>query len=171
MTDDDLFEATVPVFAHYNRRIEAIVSGLSPEDTQLLECALTKDTFSAGEHFNISQGYMQRTIFPVLGLEIPNLSPDKSNATSLLTRCHTLADRLHGIKKVDFKGAHSRHIQHTAGQAELVQPATEFVTLYAVPNFFFHLTMGYATLRQAGVSLGKADFDGHHSYPSDFSFN
>lgn len=171
MTDDDLFEATIPVFNHYNRQIEAIVSGLNTEDALLLSSALTPDTFSAGEHFNISQGYALRTVFPLLGREIPDLTPDKADAAGLLARCRTLNDLLHSVTKMDFNGACARQIQHTAGLAELVQPATEFVTLYAVPNFFFHLTMGYATLRQAGVNLGKGDFDGHHSYPSGFSFN
>ncbi len=46
----------------------------------------------------------------------------------------------------------------------------EFLHLYGLPNFFFHLTMGYAALRAAGVRLGKADFDGFHSYPDDFRF-
>ena len=31
--------------------------------------------------------------------------------------------------------------------------------------------MGYAALRAAGVPLGKADFDGLHSYPPDFHFD
>ena len=39
-----------------------------------------------------------------------------------------------------------------------------------MPNFFFHLTMGYAALRAAGVPLGKADFDGFHVYPEGFEF-
>jgi uncharacterized protein len=30
--------------------------------------------------------------------------------------------------------------------------------------------MGYAALRQAGVELGKADFDGLHWYPANFSY-
>jgi uncharacterized protein len=30
--------------------------------------------------------------------------------------------------------------------------------------------MAYASLRMAGLSIGKADFDGLHSYPDEFSF-
>jgi len=29
---------------------------------------------------------------------------------------------------------------------------------YGIPNFYFHLTMTYALLRQAGVDLGKRDY-------------
>ena len=34
------------------------------------------------------------------------------------------------------------------------------MTEFAVPNHTFHLTMAYAILRHAGVSLGKRDFIG-----------
>jgi hypothetical protein len=39
-----------------------------------------------------------------------------------------------------------------------------------VPNFFFHYAMVYAIARQAGVPVGKADFDGYHDYPPQFAF-
>ncbi|WP_295961007.1 DUF1993 family protein [Rhodoferax sp.] len=43
-------------------------------------------------------------------------------------------------------------------------PGEAFLSQYALPNFFFHLTSAYALLRQQGVPLGKADFDGWHQY-------
>ena len=77
---------------------------------------------------------------------------------------------LGAMKPDEFEGAESRRIQHRAGEADLDQSATEFLHLYGIPNFFFHLTMGYASLRAAGVPLGKGDFDGMHHYPPGFSF-
>lgn len=171
MTDDDLFQATVPVFKHYIQRIEAIVSKLDDGQTPKLGSALSPDTFCAGQHIKTAQGYVLRTVFPLMDQAIPDLNPDGDNAECLLKRCDALQGILCQITKADFVGAGSRTIRHSAGGAELEQIATKFVTLYAIPNFYFHLTMGYATLRQAGISLGKGDFDGHHSYPQGFSFN
>ena len=74
------------------------------------------------------------------------------------------------VRPEEFLGAEDLMIQHRAGEALLEQPATDFVRLYGLPNFFFHLTMGYAALRQAGMALGKADFDGFHAYPQGFRF-
>ena len=42
--------------------------------------------------------------------------------------------------------------------------------MYAVPNFFFHYSMVYAIARNAGVAIGKTDFDGFHKYPLGFIF-
>ena len=36
----------------------------------------------------------------------------------------------------------------------------EYVTAFALPNFYFHTTTAYALLRQAGVKLGKRAFIG-----------
>ena len=74
------------------------------------------------------------------------------------------------MRPQEFEGAEARRIRHRAGEAELEQDAATFLHLYGLPNFFFHLTMGYAALRAAGVALGKADFDGQHLYPAGFRF-
>jgi hypothetical protein len=43
---------------------------------------------------------------------------------------------------------------------------SDYVTRFALPNFFFHVTAAYAILRAAGVSLGKPDFMQHLDPPS-----
>ena len=61
----------------------------------------------------------------------------------------------------------SRVIPHRAGQADLAQTGAEYLHLYGMPNFFFHMSMGYAALRASGLPLGKGYFDGYHRYPTD----
>ncbi len=39
-----------------------------------------------------------------------------------------------------------------------------------MPNFLFHLSMGFAVLRAGGLEIGKGDFDGLHEYPRGFRF-
>ena len=46
-----------------------------------------------------------------------------------------------------------------------VRSGSDFLHLYGIPNFFFHLSMAYANLRTEGMEIGKADFDAHHGYP------
>ena len=77
---------------------------------------------------------------------------------------------LGAMTPAEFEGAETRVIRHQAGFAVLEQTGVDFLHLFGLPNFFFHMTMGYAALRAAGVPLGKADFDGFHAYPADFRF-
>ncbi len=69
-----------------------------------------------------------------------------------------------------FEGAETRRVQHRAGFAELDQSGREYLTLFGMPNFMFHLSMAFAILRQNGVEIGKADFDALHDYPHGFRF-
>jgi hypothetical protein len=41
-----------------------------------------------------------------------------------------------------------------------------FLTGFALPNFFFHVSMTYAILRAQGVGVGKSDFLQHMGQPS-----
>jgi uncharacterized protein len=47
------------------------------------------------------------------------------------------------------------------GGGEHVMPADEYWRHLVLPNFFFHVTMAYALLRQAGLDIGKGDYLGH----------
>ena len=78
-------------------------------------------------------------------------------------------DYLQAIPATDFIHA-TTLISDQAGFTTLHLPASEYAQLYALPNFFFHLSMAYAIARAAGVPLSKGDFDGYHQYPDGFSF-
>jgi hypothetical protein len=49
-------------------------------------------------------------------------------------------------------------------------PASEYVSSFVLPNFFFHISMVYAIAKNNGVSVSKGDFDGIHQYPKGFSW-
>jgi len=170
MNDTDLYNVTVPVFRHYLLQLTALINRADGEGADLFS-KLVADTFSAAQHFHIAQGYVQRTVFPVIGREAPSL-PNKDLSANGIRKCGELVlQQLNALTPGDFEAASERVITHRAGEADLKQKAADYVTLYAVPNFFFHLTMGYATLRQHGLEIGKADFDGHHHYQRGFRFN
>ncbi len=169
MTDEGLFRASVPVFLHYLSRIGVIVSRC-PEGSAALSERIAPDTFTAGEHLETAQGFTLRATFPLIGRDVPELSNEAADSSALLRRGKEASALLAALEPQHFNGAAQRIITHRAGMADLTQSAAEFLSLYALPNFFFHLTMGYATLRQSGLPLGKADYDGLHSYPSGFRF-
>jgi hypothetical protein len=96
---------------------------------------------------------------PLAGRPVPDLP------AALAPRLAVARATLGGMRPEEFRGAELLRVRHKAGMAELDQSASDFLFLFGMPNFMFHLTMGYAALRAAGVVLGKADFDGFHAYP------
>jgi uncharacterized protein len=149
-----LYPATVPVFRHYLGRVAEIVEGVTEADLQ----AQIADTYPAGRQFGTAAGYALRIACPLAGREVPSL-PDALSPRLAIARA-----TLGAMRAEEFEGAEARMITHRAGEAVLEQTGSDFLFLYGLPNFFFHLTMGYAALRAAGVPLGKGDFDGQHFY-------
>ena len=156
-----MYQASVPVFRHYLARISGMAERAGPEALD----ARIADTFPAGQQFATAAGFTLRIACPLAGREVPDL-PDALGPRLAVARAI-----LGAMKPADFDGAEARIIRHRAGFADLEQTGADFLHLYGLPNFFFHLTMGYAALRAAGVPLGKADFDGFHGYPEGFSFS
>ncbi len=167
MDEGALYQGSVPVFRHYLERMNALFEA-APEAA--LEARLAQDAFVAGLNFRIAQGYVLRIVWPLIGREVPELPQEGHGRAALRANGAAVSGMLGTITVADFDGASGRLIAHEAGFAKLEQPAAEFLTLYGIPNFFFHLVNAYATLRQNGVKIGKGDFDGLHSYPPAFSF-
>jgi uncharacterized protein len=155
-----MYQATVPVFRHYLAQVAAMVEKAGPEALE----ARIADAFPAGQQFATAAGFALRVACPLAGREVPDLPQ------ALGPRLAVARAMLGAMTPAEFDGAETRIIRHHAGFAVLEQTGSDFLHLYGLPNFFFHLTMGYAALRAAGVPLGKADFDGLHSYPAGFSF-
>ncbi|MCB6178179.1 DUF1993 domain-containing protein [Rhodobacter sp. Har01] len=155
-----MYQASVPVFRHYLSRIADMVAVAGPD---ALDARLA-DAFPARRQFGVAAGYALRIACPLAGREVPDLPQ------ALGPRLAVARALLGAMKPAEFEGAEERIIRHRAGFAEIEQTGAEFLFLYGLPNFFFHITMGYAALRAVGVPLGKADFDGFHSYPADFRF-
>jgi uncharacterized protein len=155
-----LYAATVPVFRHYLGRVTAMVDAAGP---QAMGTRIA-DAFPAAQQFGTAAGFALRIACPLAGREVPDFPG------ALAPRLAVVRAVLGAMRPDEFLGAEDRIITHRAGEAVLEQTAPDFLYLYGLPNFFFHLTMGYASLRAAGVPLGKADFDGFHAYPPGFSF-
>lgn len=155
-----LYTASVPVFRHYLARVQDMVELAGPA----MLAARVADAFPAGQQFGTAAGFALRIACPLAGREVPDMPQ------ALAPRLAVVRATLGAMRPEEFAGAEGVRIKHRAGFAALEQGGEEFLYLYGLPNFFFHVTMGYAALRGAGVALGKADFDGLHAYPPDFRF-
>lgn len=157
-----LYLASVPVFRHYLARMADLAERAGPER---LARARIADAFPAGRQFSTAAGFAVRVACPLAGREVPHLP------AALAPRLAVVRALLGAMRPAEFEGAETQQITHTAGFAELTQDGAGFLHLFGLPNFFFHLTMGYAALRADGLPIGKADFDGLHGYPADFRFD
>ena len=67
---------------------------------------------------------------------------------------------IEGVEAAAFAGGETRRIELRFPGVELNFEGQGYLTSFALPNFYFHLSMAYAILRHLGVPLGKRDFLG-----------
>ena len=100
-----------------------------------------------------------RSARPPAGLAIPPL-PEPVTLTVLHILHRDLTATIGPITNADL----TRQVEQIAGEARLFHASADYITRFALPNMIFHITLAHAALRQEGLPLGKADFDGLHVY-------
>lgn len=148
--------------------LDVVASAADPE--ALLTAALAPDVFDCAGQVRTVTSFAYRCVMPVVGRAwaLPQAGEGLAGLWALITVAQV---DLAKITAADFAGAATRQVTHRAGEADLEQTSVAYVRDFAVPNLWFHLTMAYATLRAAGVDVGKADFDGLHVYGKGFQFD
>ena len=164
-----LYTASVPVFRHYLAQAGRLVDRAAAEPG-LLDARLAPDMFTGAQQFATAAGFALRGAFLLIGRDVPDFPKSAMDAEGLKARIAFADGQLAALPPDLFEGAGDRRIEHRAGFAELEQSGADYLHLFSLPNFFFHLCMGFAVLRNAGVDMGKADFDALHDYPHGFQF-
>ena len=67
---------------------------------------------------------------------------------------------IEGVDPAALEGAEGRRIELRFPGVELDFEGAGYLTSFAIPNFYFHVSMAYAILRHLGVELGKRDYLG-----------
>jgi hypothetical protein len=147
-------------------RAEALLQHATPD---MLSARLHPDMFDCARQFAAAAGFALRATFPLAGQDVPD-GDFGHDAADLQARIADARARIATLTPADFTDAATRRIVHRAGFAALDQSGADYLHHFALPNMWFHLSMAFAILRQQGAPIGKAAFDGLHSYPDGFSF-
>lgn len=167
----DLYRASVPVYQRYLQRLDGLVlaaerhveaRGLAP--AELLGARLAPDMAPFTSQVEIAAHFALRACYPLAGRPVPEFGDFPADFAGLRARIARALRLLEALPPADFDA--EPVLESQAGAARVALPAADFLTLYALPNFFFHLSSAYALLRSRGLPLGKADFDGFHHYPA-----
>lgn len=165
MSDSPLFTASVPVFQRYLGRLVGWLNQAEAHAAPaVLGARLAPDMLPFETQAVVAANFALRAAFPLAGLAVPPYGDWPAGYAGLRARLAHVLSLLASLTPAQFVQAESRQVASDAGEAMLHLDGATFLHQFALPNFFFHLTAAYAILRQQGVPLGKADFDGFHRY-------
>jgi hypothetical protein len=93
-------------------------------------------------------------------VEIPKHADTESTLAELKTRIAKTAEFLKSITPAQMQGAESREVELKFANGSMKFTGASYLTDFVLPNFYFHVSMVYALLRNNGVEVGKGDFLG-----------
>ena len=94
------------------------------------------------------------------GIEIPVHEDNETTVADLKQRIAKTIDFLKTVKAEAIQGSETRSVTIKLPNRTLTPTGLEYLTTFALPNFYFHLSIAYALLRESGVEIGKGDFLG-----------
>jgi hypothetical protein len=125
----------------------------------LLKYRLAPDQFAFDRQVQTACDNAKFIAGRLTGKEWPAHSDTETTFEQLRARIASVVSYLETFKPEDFAGAEERKISLPWMEGKWMR-GDEYVTQFALANFYFHITTAYTILRHNGVDLGKRDFIG-----------
>ncbi|WP_135449237.1 MULTISPECIES: DUF1993 domain-containing protein [Tabrizicola] len=126
----------------------------------ILSARLFPDMFPLVKQVQLACDFAARGTARLAGAE-PKCFPDtETTFPELKDRIAAARGYMGGFQPEDFAHAAEREIHFKAGGHDMVLKGEDFLSFYALPQFFFHVATAYDILRHNGVELGKRDYMG-----------
>ena len=157
------------VFIHYLGQLQHVLDIIKQNKGDgLLGARLHPDMLPLVNHVRAAANFTLRGCCPLACENVVSFDSEVCTVEALQQQIEQTVAYLNGLPKAQCEA--STVLSEKAGFNEVALPADDFIMLYIVPNFFFHLNAVYAIARHEGVPLSKQDYDGFHGYPEGFSF-
>ena len=161
-------DATVPAFLQILGALSTILGkaeahcqakGIQPE--VLLSARLYPDMFPFTRQIQTACDFAMKSCARLTGSEVPTTQDTEKSFEELRQRIAKASDYVKAFKPAQFDGADARDVTFPAGpNNQLTLKGQQFLTGFALPNFYFHAAIAHGILRHNGVEIGKRDFLG-----------
>ncbi|MBE7368121.1 DUF1993 domain-containing protein [Ramlibacter pallidus] len=161
-----MYAASVPVFQHMLRNLqhfldkgEANAQARKFESAVLTTARLAPDMLPFTRQVLIACDAAKLCVARVSGVEAPKFEDNEQTFAELKARIQKTLDYLGSVPASALDGTEDKEITFPVGRDKTrTMTSQAYLTTWALPNFFFHVTTAYAILRHNGVDLGKSDY-------------
>ena len=128
-------------------------------ESEALDMRLAPDMFSLIKQVQVASDNAKLFAATMAGVDAPNNQDNETTVEELLARIQSSIDFMNSIDEANYNDAHTR-TKTFPWMPGMYLEATDYLTQFSVPNFYFHISMAYAILRANGMVLTKQDFIG-----------
>lgn len=162
-----MYQASVPMFLKMLTNLsgiltkaEAYAEARKIDPGVLLSTRLFPDMFPLVRQVQLAADFAKGAGARLAGLEVPSFPDTETTFAELQERLAKTRAFLGGLKPDQIDGSEARPITIKGHAMEFNFSGQDYLTSFALPNFYFHLTAAYSVLRASGLDLGKMDFLG-----------
>ena len=162
-----MYQASIPVFVRgmhnlgrYLDKGRADAEARKYEPSILIEGRLAPDMHPLRRQVQIASDTAKNAAARLSGAEVPSFPDTETDFEALQARIAKTVTFLESIGAGQIEGSETREVVLKFPGREMKFSGADYLTSFALPNFYFHLTTAYDILRHNGVSIGKMDFMG-----------
>ncbi|MFC5571022.1 DUF1993 family protein [Lysobacter yangpyeongensis] len=164
-----MYDASIPVFVRTLRNLDRVLAkgaahardkGADPAN--LLQSRLIFDMLPLVRQVQIANDMATRGAARLTGQEVRSVEDNETTFEQLQARIAASIAYLDGFTPEQFADSETRAISFKTPRSEQNFVGRDYLLAYLLPNLFFHTSIAYALLRQAGVAIGKADYLGEN---------
>ncbi|HMS95664.1 MAG: DUF1993 domain-containing protein [Tabrizicola sp.] len=126
----------------------------------ILADRLFPDMFSFTRQVQLACDFAARGVARLAGQDPKSFPDTETSFAELRDRIAAARGYMASFQAEDFSKSADRQITFKAGGQDMTLSGTDFLSFYALPQFFFHVTTAYGILRHNGIDLGKRDYMG-----------
>lgn len=163
-----LYDAIVPTYVqmlgsllHLLDKAEAHCTEHAVPPAELIGAKLADDMYPFA--YQVKSAVLH-SIDAIEGVRRGSFSPDRSalpeTFEELRTRVEAAREALLGVERDEMESFIGQDMAFVVGEKRIPYKAENFLLSFSQPDFYFHLTIAYAILRNKGVQIGKLDFMG-----------
>jgi hypothetical protein len=160
-----MYQASVPVFVKYLNGMSRVLDKAAPlvearkiDPAVLAGLRLYPDMLPFAKQIQIASDNAKGPVARLAGIDVPKFEDTETTLSEFKARIAKTIDFVQSVKPAQLEGSEDRTIVLPVGQNKIEFKGADYLTTFALPNFFFHVTTAYNILRHIGVEIGKRDY-------------
>jgi hypothetical protein len=162
------YDATIPAFLQILNSLtglltkaEAHCKAKNIQPDVLLGARLYPDMYPLTRQIQTVSDFAAKTCARLTGSEVPSTPDTETTFDELKQRLARTIEYVKAFKPAQFDGAETRDVSFPAGpNKSMTLKGQQYLSNFALPNFYFHAAIAHGILRHSGVEIGKRDFLG-----------
>lgn len=162
-----MYKASAPVYTQFLNALSNVLKKAAAhaeakkiDPSVLINARIAPDMFALARQVQIATDHAKGSLARLAGVDIPSFPDTETTFEELQARIAKTVDYVKTFKPEQIDGTEEREIVLTFGTQKFPFDGQTYLIQFALPNFYFHISMAYAILRHNGVEIGKRDFMG-----------